>query len=128
MQTECKSHYRLQVVLTKAQREALRRLVYVERKSLKQLFADLLGWKTERYPEVTKTMASEPPDNTSTQVLSEGFMGCVLIRPEVGIEHPRSQPRASFWEGGGENSPAASRLHTSSTVLLCRLSISNRVN
>ena len=61
MQTERKSHYRLQVVLTKAQREALRRLVYVERKSQKQLFADFLVWKAKCYPEVTEALASEPP-------------------------------------------------------------------
>jgi len=60
MQTECKSHYRLQVVLTKALREALRRLVYLERKSQKQLFADFLVWKAERYPEVPEALASKP--------------------------------------------------------------------
>lgn len=65
MQTERKSHYRLQVVLTKAQRAALRRLVYLAWKSQKQLFADFLAWKVERYPQVAEALASEPPDNTS---------------------------------------------------------------
>ena len=60
MQTERKSHYRLQVVLTKAQREALRRLVYLEWESQKQLFADFLVRKAERYPEVAEALASEP--------------------------------------------------------------------